>query len=227
MKKNIKTIILALLIMIIPVIVYSAQPAPAINKNLIQPPTIHIPYKGIVATEINISDNDILGLIKQLIPEAMGLITCIAQNQSLDLNAQDIEGLRAISKVDITPFCEAIAGVTNFRVMIVKYPANTDAKTLISQLDSGVAKTGSFSRIIGEYSPIPNAFSLFTESNGRGYITYKYDVNTNILYIGRIVGNLDLAKLSKWAESISTIANPSIKTQVEPIEQSNPQEKQQ
>ena len=214
---------IALLTMMAPCAAFSAQSAS--KGGLIPPPAINIPFGGKVVTEINIGDGDVLGIIKQAVPAFAQAV----QDSSVANPSQTAEVAAIISKADIKGFMEAINGIKSIRVVIVQYGRKVAPATLIDELNTGIGKLGNFSKVISDYSfSAPAAFALYAEPNNQGYIGYAYEPRTRTLYAGRVVGFVDVQKLTKWGWNLAQMfmvshtsvsgpeSDPAIDAQPEP-----------
>lgn len=183
----------------------TAPPSPA--GNLITPPAIPLPYAGRTVTEINISDNDLLGIIKQLIPSIGEVIANVAPMAGRELDAKGVPSAaaEAAASLDFKGLADAISGITNVRIVATAYSRNLGQDQLIKDLDRGVAKLGNFSRIISDFAMMPGAMALYAQADNGGYVGYAYDSKSRMLYAARVVGFVDVPKLTKWGTDAMTI----------------------
>ncbi len=181
------------------------------TATLIPPPAISVPYGGNVVTEINISDADLLGIIKQIIPAIGEIIQVAAPAMSGGSPEARVKAqLEALQKIDFQGLADAISGIKNIRVLVVKYPRPPEPSLLLKQLDAGVAKLGQFTRIIvhtGDPMPLPfspSVMAVYAKADGQGYVGYGFERGK--LYAFRIVGSADFEKLIKWGtETVKTV----------------------
>jgi len=168
------------------------------NTGLIPPPAIHIPYGGKIITDINFSDSDVLGIVKQVLPSIGDLIVEIAP-RAIDtggINAKGAAELGAVlSSLNFKELSEAISGIKNIRAIVAVYGNNVSPDRMLEQWDRGVAKIGTFSRVV----KLNGALALYAQPDNSGYIGFAYDPGSKVLYAVRIVGFVDLAKITKWA----------------------------
>ncbi|MDH7602829.1 MAG: hypothetical protein QHI38_11845 [Armatimonadota bacterium] len=191
------------------------QAADAKTGSLIPPPAISVPYGGKVITEINFSDKDILGVIKQILPAINEVISSLAPALAeRGPEAQDEKQLEALQKIDFKGLADAISGIRNVRVLVVKYPRLPNVTELLKQLDSGVAKLGQFSRIIANVGdnvggavsvPFSGLLAVYAQADGGGYVGYGSNPARAELYAFRLVGSADIQKLIKWG--VETVKN--------------------
>ena len=182
----------------------AASETASTEAGLIPPPAISIPYGGKIVTEINLSDNDVLGIIKQIIPaigEVVGSVAPMAAKGPVEARA-----MGAIKELDFKGFADAISGITNVRLLVVKYGLSPQKPELLKQLDAGVAKLGKFSRVLSDVAMMPGVLALYAEADGGGYVGYAFDTNARSLYAARIVGSADVTKLTKWVADAFKLA---------------------
>ncbi|MGC8863635.1 MAG: hypothetical protein ACP5R5_12780 [Armatimonadota bacterium] len=176
-------------------------------RGLIPPPAISVPYGGKVVTEINFSDKDLLGVIKQIIPaigEVIGTVLPMAAGAAKGPVSE--KAVAFLSRIDFKGLADAISGITNFRMLVVKYRATIKPPELTAQLDSGVAKLGQFSRVLSDVSRAPGVLALYAQADGGGYVGYAFDPTARSLYAFRIIGNADYGKLTKWITDAAMLA---------------------
>jgi len=179
--------------------------------GLIPPPPISVPYGGRVVTEINISDADILGVIKQMIPAVGEVIATIAPavKEQGDAGKGSVV-MEALQKVDFQGLADAISGIKNIRVLVVSYPRQIGSAELLEQLDAGVAKLGRFSRIIANTDTSADSpmglLAVYAQADGNGYVGYGFDSGSRKLFAFRLIGSADAQKLIKWGtETVKTV----------------------
>ena len=177
--------------------------------KIITPPQIMMPYGADVVTEISISDNDLLKVVKGTIPIIgevikggikQGLGSAIQQKAAPgtpDMSA-------AFESIDVTPLSEAIEKVDAVRILIAKYPNKVVKKDLLNALDAGTKKMGSFKRIISDIQFSKGVLVVYAENNDKGYLAYMYEPNSKMLYAGRLAGFLDVQKIMAWGMELTT-----------------------
>ncbi len=177
----------------------AAMDVASTESGLIPPPAISIPYGGKIVTEINLSDNDVLGMIKQIIP-AVGEVaaTVMPMAASAAKGPIDARAMSAVGSIDFQGLADAISGITNVRLLVVKYAATPKMPELMKQLDGGVAKLGRFSRVVSDVGMIPGLLALYAQADGGGYVGYAFNSGERSLYAARVVGSADMSKLTKW-----------------------------
>jgi len=114
--------------------------------------------------------------------------------------------MTAVKDIDFKGLADAISGITNVRVLVVKYGVSPKTPELLKQLDVGVAKLGKFSRVVSGVGMIPGVLALYAQADNVGYVGYAFDSNARSLYALRIVGFADVAKLTKWVTDAVKLA---------------------
>lgn len=175
-------------------------PAAAAQTGLNAPPPIYTPFDGTIVTEIHITDNDVLGIVKQVIP-VIG--QTLKEDSTSAILGSVNSHLSAIGKIDLNPLMEAINGIKDIRFIVVQYKRQLDMAQLPKQLEAGAAKIGPFSKLMSDFSnPSNEVFTLFSqtgaEGNG-GLVGYVYRPRTRQLLAARVIGSVDFPKLTKWA----------------------------
>lgn len=197
---TIALILLGLLAAVAGPVAGEASAAPMLSK----PPTIYMPAGGKVVTEINVSDDDVLGIIKQAIPVVADVVKDIAPTQVGGANAKVFATVA--SSVDTTGLSDAISGIKSIRVLIAKYPAGMSAEKFLNEFTKGAAKTGQFSKILTDFGTFPGAVGIYVLPNNAGCLGFAYDPRQHTAYAARVVGGIDVPKLIKWAGGIAKIA---------------------
>jgi hypothetical protein len=168
------------------------------SGGLIPPPAIYIPYGGTITTEINFSDNDVLGIAKQLITAtaetADDMFVAAKQRQE-----PPSEVVSILSSLNLATLAEAVNGVKGVRVIVAKYTTNITPSEMMRQFTNGVAKAGNFTKVISDQTFIPGTAALFAQEGNSGYIGFAYDSKQRMLCAARIVGSVDVAKITEWA----------------------------
>ncbi len=176
--------------------------SPALGAGQLDtPPAIHLPYGARVETELNFSDSDVLGLIRELLPAANELIATVAAaggaiplgNVSMGQTPEE-----ALSKLDFRPLAEVLEKVTNLRVLVARYKADLPGEEVLAHFNSGAAKAGGFTRIVTDLSLGRGVFAAYSQAEGAGYLMCNYDPTKGKIYAVRLSGSIDFVKLAKW-----------------------------
>jgi len=164
------------------------------------PPAIYLPAGGKVVTEINLSDDDVLGIIKDSIPAAAGVAKDLVAVK-MGANPEAAEAMS--SAIDTTGLMEAISGITNVRVLIARYPSGMSPERFVKEFSAGVAKAGQFHKVLTDFGFSPGAAGLYALPDNAGSMAFAYDPNSHTAYAARVVGGLDVPKLIKWGGNIA------------------------
>ncbi|MEN6357559.1 MAG: hypothetical protein ABFD83_10815 [Armatimonadota bacterium] len=171
--------------------------APSANGGLIPPPAINIPYGGAIIAEINLSDNDILGIIKQAIP-AIAATSDDMLVQAKQSNSEPAAPIALISGLQLQKFGEVINGVKGVRLIVAQYGKNIKSSDVINDFEKGLVKTGTFSKVASGLGLVPGVVGFYAEADNAGYVAFMYDSHERNLYAARVVGSLDIPKLTEW-----------------------------
>lgn len=207
--KKYTCLLFAIVSLLIAATAFAAPVVP--DAGIIPPPAIYIPYGGTITTEINFSDNDILGIAKQL-------ITATAETADDMFGAakqrheQPSEVVGILSSLNLATLSEAINGVKGVRVIVAKYTTNITPSEMMRQFTGGVAKAGNFTKVISDQTFIPGTAALFAQEGNGGFIGFAYDSKQHMLYAARIVGSVDIAKITDWAIHSAAIFEAKIPT---------------
>ncbi len=175
--------------------------------GLIPPPAIHMPFGGKIITELNVSDQDVLGIIKQAIPAAKEAVDeIVKQSQEQGGN---VHGMLAMaSQMDVEGLMQAIDGISNIRVLVVSYGRSITPAQFIDEFSAGVAKIGSFSKILSDVGQSPVAFAIYAQPDNAGYMMIAYDPSERQAYAARVVGFVDVPALIKWGGKMVAMFMP-------------------
>ena len=196
----------------------------AAQGELIPPPALNLPFGSQVVTEANFSDKDVIGMIKELLPAIGEAARSFGGMVPKTGGGGDITSAIAgsLDKLDLKPLQEAIDGVKNVRVVVAQYPLKSDSKSMLAVLDKGAAKAGNFSRMFSDISSGKNVTAVYAQEDNQGYIAYMYNSASKTIYAGRLVGYLDIPKLTKWAIEMGIQAAKSKPAPVEPTAPTQP-----
>lgn len=191
---------------IIIMIIGLALAAPVVGESLsatttlISPPAIYMPAGGKVVTEINVSDDDVLGVIKKAIPA----LADVAKDIAPQAGKGDGNPITSIAgNVDLTGLSDAISGIKSVRVLIARYPVAVSAEKFLDEFNKGAAKAGHFSKILSDFGTFPGAVGLYALPNNEGCMGFAYDPRKHTAYAARVVGGIDVPKLIKWGGGIA------------------------
>lgn len=173
---------------------------PVVCAEIAPPPAINVPSGGVVVTEINVSDDNVLGIIKQAIPLAAKLTATFVVAGAGNLGALEMVVVEALNSPGLM---ESLQGLKGLRIIIVQYPsARSNAKGFMEQFDKGVGKLGGFSKMLGDIAFFPGAAGIYAQPANAGYIAFTYDPKGGVMYAARTVGFIDLPKLLQTIEQV-------------------------
>ena len=180
---------------------------PVVCAEIAPPPAINVPSGGVVVTEINVSDDNVLGIIKQAIPTvaklAAGLFTVRSQRRGDQGSGLGAPEMLIFNAFNFPEMMEALQGLKGLRIMIVQYPgARPTGKQFMEQFDKGVGKLGGFSKVLGDIAFFPGAAGIYAQPANAGYIAFTYDPKGGVMYAARTVGFVDLPKLLQTIEQV-------------------------
>ena len=204
MKRSV-LLIIAAAILLMTNICFGA-PASA-GGRIIPPPPINIPYGAKISCDINISNSDILGIIKQ----AMLAVAATSDEmlaQAKQNGGEPAEPVTMINKLHLQDLDKLIDGVKGVRVVVARYNKKIDPSVVTKDFEKGLVKTGTFSKASGGLNILPGVVELYSEAENAGYVAFTYDPQQHILCVMRIVGSLDISKLSEWAVRTAGVMDP-------------------
>lgn len=170
--------------------------------RILPPPSIYMPQGGSVVADINVKDDDVLGIIKQAIPILGEAIRCGTKPADGELSQPPLAKLQAL---DFTGLIEAISGIRAIRLVVLHYDKKIDLKALVGELDRGAAKSGEFRKVASDCAFAPGTVALYAQPDNSGYLGFAYQREVRQLLGFRIVGAFDAAKLTKWAMDAASV----------------------
>lgn len=174
----------------------------AAAASVAAPPAINLPAGGKVVTEINVSDEDVLGMVKSSIPAIADVLKNLTAGESGSSRALP-EWAKSISTQELS---EAISGVRGIRVIIARYAKPIEPEKFVEQFGMGVVKLGQFNSIATDFGTLPVAAGLYAAPENAGMVGFAYSRASGTAYAVRIVGGLDLPKLIHWAGEVARLA---------------------
>lgn len=172
-----------------------------VAAEVVVPPAINMPAGGKIVTEINLSDNDVLGIVKQSIPALADVLKELAPTIAQRAGAQNNPGWAKL--ISLEEFSQAISGVRDVRVLIARYPKMMTPERFLSEFSAGVAKTGQFNKIVSDFGFFPGSMAMFAAPENAGIIAFAYNPEEHTAYAVRVVGGLDVPKLIHWSGQIA------------------------
>jgi hypothetical protein len=184
-------VLFALVFALLSVGVYAQQPLAATA-----PPEIVAPPGGALITEVNLSDNDVLGMLKQA-------IDAFAQS-SKGAKGEIGQGLKA---VDLSTLAEAIQGVSAIRAMQFKLTPGTSAGAVLNFYQTQLPTTQGWSRILFDTSMAPKGAMAVYTRGGQEYFSIGIDPSKNRAYVARTIGSVDVPKFASWLGGVAKFAS--------------------
>lgn len=204
-------LLLALIVMTAGTCVIGA-PAQSTAKGVTPPPALNMPYSARVVTDLNISDNDLLGVAKQTLPGVVRTMLPFLTGKAASGLGKPVDE----KDLDPTPLLDSISRVTSLRAIVAKLPKTATKAQIMKDVEAGVAKIGKFGKVLADTRSGPGFGLLFAQSDNAGYIGFIYDADQNTLYAGRAVGSVDVSKLTTWATNLLTKYGVGVTTQLTP-----------
>ncbi len=174
-----------------------ALPAAA---EVVTPAAIYMPAGGKVVTEVNLGDADVLGMVKQSIPAVGDVLRELAPSIGKEMRIDS--HVDVASLINLDEFAQAIAGVKDVRLLLVRYPKTMTPQRFVAEFTRGVAKTGAFNKTITDFGFFPGSVRLFSAPDNGGIIAFAYNPDEHLAYALRVVGGEDVPKLIRWGGRI-------------------------
>lgn len=168
---------------------------------VVAPPAINMPAGAKIVTEINLSDEDVLGIVKQSIPAVADVLKELAPEIAHRAGAQSSPDWAKLISLD--ELSQAISGVKAVRLLVARYPKTMTRERFLSEFGMGVAKTGRFNKILSDFGFFPGSMGMFAAPENAGLIGFAYDSRRCTAYAVRVVGGLDVPKLIHWSGEIA------------------------
>lgn len=163
---------------------------PALQKS--KAPMLNLPDGSRVLFELNLSQDNLLDMVKQAIPSFFeGAKACG------DLG-------EAIQKIDLNGLYASIEGIKSLRVTNFHAKAKTEQSTLLSYLEKQLPNSKGWERIYYDTTLVPNSVIAAYEQND-SYVFFKVDTKTNDNYVVGTTGFIDIPKLSKWVGNLISL----------------------
>lgn len=172
-------------------------------------PEIAIPPGGTLVTEINLSENDLLGVIKQAIP---------AFTQSAAGATGEIGQL--IKNIDLNTFVEAIQGVRHIRAMQFKLSSGAAPSTILRFYENRLAaeENSAWTRTLFDASSPEKGQVMVLTKGGQEYFGVATDTKESRVFVIRTVGSVDMVKLAAWAgQTAKLISEMKSKKEAQPV----------
>lgn len=170
---------------------------------VVAPPAINMPAGGRIVTAVNLSDNDVLGIVKQSIPVVADVLKELAPAIAQHTGVSSGSGWAKLISLD--EFSQAISGVKDVRMLIARYPESMTPERFLEEFSRGVRKSGPFSLVLGDMGFSPGSVGLYAAPQNAGMIGFAYDPECHTAYAVRVVGSVDVPKLIHWSGQVAKI----------------------
>ena len=154
----------------------------------VTPPEIATPPGATLLTEVNLSENDILGMIKQAIP---------AFAQSAAGAPGEVGAF--LKNVDLNAFADAIAGVKFIRVMQFQLAPGTSPTAVPAFYEGQFTPEQGWSRVLYDTSMAPKGVVAIYSRSGQDFFGVAVDPKSRRAFAIRTIGFVDVPKLAAWA----------------------------
>ncbi|MCE5322303.1 hypothetical protein LLG46_03185 [bacterium] len=153
-------------------------------------PTFVLPSGAVLDTEINLAENDLLGMVKQALPSfAKGF-----GDAGGDLGP-------IIKMLDLNGLASAVQGVTALRLTKFKLPKSADSYRMMQFFESQVPPTKGWDRVLYSTTLVKDStIAMYTQS-GKTYLGFMLSPKGSDCYAVGTVGFVDIPKITSWAGS--------------------------
>lgn len=152
------------------------------------PPEIQTPPGATLVTEINISDQDVLGMIKQAIP-AFAQASAGAKGSWGD----------TLKNIDLNTLAEAIEDVRGVRATQFKLGAGAAPDKILTFYQGQLDPADGWSRILYDTSMVKNGVVAVYSRGGQDFFAVSVDAGKQTAFVVRTVGFVNVPKLAAWA----------------------------
>jgi hypothetical protein len=153
---------------------------------------ITTPPGAILLTEVNLSESDILGMIKESIP-------AFAQAAA---GAPGELGLY-LKNADLNTLSDAIRDIKQIIIVQFQVPPKTDIAKTLAFFESSLPSADGWSRMLYDTSTLQKgAIAVYTNS-GQDFFAVAVDPAKNRVYAARTIGFVDVPKLAAWAAKVA------------------------
>lgn len=181
---------------------YSAKPATS-NKVISKPteiqrvkaPKFDLPDGARVMLEVNLNQDNLLGMFKQAIPSFLkGLNDSTGKTGS---EKPTVELLSLVNKLDLNSLYASVQGVKALRVSNYEIKDKIDPSKLLNYFEKQLPSSKGWDRIYLDTQTIPQGTVAVYESNNN-YAAFIIDPVNNQNFIVSTVGFIDIPKLTEW-----------------------------
>lgn len=173
---------------------------------IIPPPAIYMPWGGTITTEVNFSDGDVLGIIKQAIPAIGELAKELSETPQARKSGRMGEVVSMIGGVNTRHLSDAIKDITNVRLIAMRYSRPMTVEQFAEDFSSGALKAGPFNKVLLNVGNASQTVGLFALPNNAGYMGFIYTPCNRTAYALRIAGSIDVQELIKFSGDIAKLS---------------------
>lgn len=152
-----------------------------------QQPDIPAPPNSTLVTEINLSESDILGMIKAAIPAFAEAVTSTPGELSY-----------LISQLNLNALVDSIRDVKQIRVVQYRLLPGIDSKGILDFYDQSLPDSEGWSRLLYDISALPKGAAAIYTRSGQDFLIVGIDPSKNAVFAARTVGFVDVPKLAEW-----------------------------
>jgi hypothetical protein len=176
-----------------------AAPETGAETRVIPPPAIHLPWGARIVMEANLSDSDMLALMKSVLPgmvemKKAAIVNALSGETGVPLSPESM---------DFKPLFESMSGVTNVRALVAEYDRQATPDQMMKDAEFGVARLGKFSKVFAGGDGGTGSYAIYAQMDGDGYVGYGYEPGGRRMVAVRVVGKVDIGKLMGWAADLS------------------------
>lgn len=168
----------------------SAQPARQAAPP-VQAPVYAMPAGAKVVTEINLSEADILGMVKRAIP-------AFAERAK----ASGGETAQFVSMLNLDELYDAIEGVKAVRVVQFTLDGRAEPAAVLAHFHAQVPESLGWTRIYYSTKVCPEGLFAVYSMGGRGFLCVMVNPKTGTHTVASVEGALDLEKLAGWVGNV-------------------------
>lgn len=166
-------------------IIASQKALPALKT-----PAFILPSGAVLDTEINFSENDLLGMVKQALPSfAKGF-----GDSGGELGA-------IVSMLDLNGLASAVQGITALRLTKFKLPESAEKDKTLQFFESQVPPTKGWDRVLYSTTLVKDSTIAMYTKSGKTYLGVMLSPKGGDCYAVGTVGFVDIPRITSWAGS--------------------------
>ena len=150
-----------------------------------------LPAGATLISEINLSENDLLGMLKQAIPSFLSGVGDARGGIGQFLKSIDLSGVNS-----------AVEAMTALRIVQYKLSGKVEPGEIIAHFESQLPSSEGWGRIFYSTAIVSNGIVAVYSANGKEYAGFLIDPKAGRNIIATTVGFIDVPKLTEWAGKI-------------------------